>query len=107
MKCTNCHKKIKATAEKCKRCGAVNVNRRIKTNKLGNSALVFAFFFSPIGLILGILAVIFGPLKKDTVLLRDGIIAIIMSIVVTAVWITLFVVLISLGVAAPAIIANL
>lgn len=86
----------------------LKANRKPKANRLGNSALVFSLSIVPIvGLILGIIAACVGPKKNDSMLTKDGIKAIIMSVIVTVVLILLICVVIMVGIAAPFIVMSL
>ena len=75
-----------------------------KANKLGNFAIVFAFLFPVLGVIFGILALVVASKKKDNFLHKDGVKAIVMSIVVAVVHILLLYLIAALGVAVPFII---
>lgn len=77
-----------------------------KKNILGSLALVFAFIMPIVGLVLGILSVVFGVLHEDKDLKKDGIAAIVISVVVTVVVILLYYVLIMLGVAIPFVVLS-
>lgn len=99
-----CGKKLKKKETVCPECGA-GIARKTKANKLGNCALIFAFFIPIIGLILGILALVLA--KDDDMLRYDGIKAIIMSLIVTAVHILLVWVLAMIISAAPFVLPNM
>lgn len=105
--CPTCGKEIKKRARICKHCKTPVPGKRQKTKKLGNCAIIFAFFIPIIGLILGIFAVVFGCKRDDKTLRNDGIKGIVMSVIVTAVKILLFYVLSMLGFAAPFLIMTL
>ncbi|MBR2970688.1 MAG: hypothetical protein IKC48_02705 [Clostridia bacterium] len=76
-------------------------NKRQKTNKLGNFALIFSFLEPLLGIVLGVIAIIVGSKNEDTVLRNDGIKAIILSVVVVAVWIALSITFIAVGIVVP------
>lgn len=81
--------------------GKSKANKRQKTNKLGNFALIFSFVMPLVGIVLGVLAIIVGSKNQDTVLRNDGIKAIILSVVVVAVEIALIIALIAVGLIVP------
>lgn len=57
--------------------------KKEKKNALGGFALVFAFALPIVGFILGIISIVVS--KGDTYLRKDGIFAVVISIVATAV----------------------
>lgn len=105
--CSSCGKEIGKKDSVCNHCHTPVPGKNQMTKKLGNSALIFAFFIPIIGLVLGILSVIFGYRQGDRTLWLDGIKAIVISIVVTVVKILLCYLLFTLGVAVPFIIMTL
>lgn len=112
MKCPNCGNRVKKGETVCRFCRAElavkqknKKPKKEKTNKLGNCAIVFAFLMPFIGLILGILAVCKS--SSDVILRRDGIKAIVMSVVVTTVIVLFTLVLLMVGVTIPFIFPQL
>lgn len=105
MNCTNCGNKIKGKAANCKNCGAAIPGRKPKAKKLGNCAIIFAFFMPVLGFVLGIIALCTA--RNDITLRNDGIKAIIMSIIVCAVLVLFIIVLLMLGTAAPFILKSM
>lgn len=104
--CSQCGSELGKKDRVCKNCNTP-VPGRERADKLGNCALIFAFFIPLIGLILGILAVVFGRKRGDGVLFVDGIKAIVISVVVTVVKILFVYLLQMLGVAIPFIVMTL
>ena len=107
MNCPNCGNEVKG--DYCQFCGVslrAQAPARVKADKLGNWAMLMAFFMPVVGLVLGILAVCFAPKRNDDQLKSDGIKAIVISVVVTIVWYLLIRVLLMLGVALPFILSG-
>ncbi len=104
--CSSCGKELGKKDKICKNCNAP-VPGKAKSDKLGNCALIFAFFIPVVGLVLGILSIVFGSMKGDRMLFVDGIKAIIISVVVVVVVILLFHLLWMLGIAVPFIVMTL
>lgn len=102
MNCTNCGSKVRKKDWVCRECGIEIPGRKPRARKLGNAAIVFAFFIPVIGLLLGIIAVCVA--RDDRTLRSDGIKAIIMSVIVTAVFVLFILVLLMIGTAAPFIL---
>ncbi len=105
--CSSCGKEVGKKDSVCKHCHTPIPGRNQKTKKLGNCALIFAFFIPIIGLVLGIISVIFGYRQSDRTLWLDGIKAIIISVVVTVVKILFCYLLVMLGFSVPFIIMTL
>ncbi len=76
-----------------------------KTNKLGNLAIIFAFAFPLVGLILGIIAV--ATAGEDATLRVDGIKAIVMSVVVALLEVVLVITILAIAGALPFIMAGM
>lgn len=105
--CSSCGRELSKKDTVCKYCNTPVPDRKQKTDILGNCALIFAFFIPIVGLVLGILSVVFAPRRGDGTLFLDGIKAIVISVVVTVVKILFWYVLGMLGVAVPFIIMTL
>ncbi len=110
MYCKNCGQQIDDNAYVCIHCGVKTdadessdrggekVAKKIeKKNILGGLALIFAFLMPIVGIILGITSIIVAC-NGDGYLRKDGIIAIVISVVVIALRILFFWLLLSLGV---------
>lgn len=105
--CSSCGKELGKKDTVCKNCHTPVPGKKQKSDKLGNFALIFAFFIPIVGVVLGILAVFYGPMKGDKMLFADGIKAIVISVVVTVVKILFWYIMAMLGFAVPFIILTL
>lgn len=110
MFCVNCGAQINPDAYICPHCGVKTsrdgahftgeMEKNIeKKNVLGGLALIFAFLIPVVGVILGIVSIVLSS-NGDRYLRKDGIAAIVISIVVVAARVLLFYLMISLGVSA-------